>query len=47
MSEPPPQDHHMTPGMILLQGFKRGVFFLSEVSLYALNPTPFTLNARR
>ena len=31
----PPQDHHMTLGIILLQGHRKGMFLMSEVPLYS------------
>ena len=33
---PTPWDHHMTLGIVLLQGPRRGVFLISEVPLYVL-----------
>ena len=33
-NRPPPRDHHMTLGIVLLKGPRRGVFLMSEVPLY-------------
>jgi len=32
--QPPPKDHHMTLGLVLLHGPTEGVFLMSEVPLY-------------
>jgi hypothetical protein len=33
----PPQDHHRALGIVLLQGRRGAMFFISEALLYALN----------
>ena len=43
-NSPPPKDHHMTLGKVLLQGSKREVFLMSEVPL---NASPLRLCQNR